>query len=64
MLFTYRLLTAFAAPILSLLLLCRLRKGKEDKARLNERKGVTEAARPEGKLIWIHAASVGEAQSA
>ena len=41
----------------------RLRRGKEDPARLNERKGKTGKKRPAGNLIWLHAASVGETQS-
>lgn len=42
----------------------RLRQGKEDAARLAERMGVASRARPAGTLVWLHAASVGEAQSA
>ena len=38
----------------------RARRGKEDPARLSERKGVPSQPRPEGTLIWIHGASVGE----
>ncbi len=42
----------------------RMKKGKEDAARLQERMGKTGVPRPEGTLVWLHAASVGEAQSA
>jgi 3-deoxy-D-manno-octulosonic-acid transferase len=38
----------------------RLEEGKEDDARIAERRGETSRPRPEGKLIWFHAASVGE----
>lgn len=38
-------------------------RGKEDPARIQERFGYTGATRPDGKLIWIHAASVGEVMS-
>lgn len=38
----------------------RLEEGKEDPARVGERFGQTDKARPEGTLIWFHAASVGE----
>lgn len=38
----------------------RTRRGKEDAARLGERRGVASRPRPEGTLIWIHGASVGE----
>jgi 3-deoxy-D-manno-octulosonic-acid transferase len=38
----------------------RVKHGKEDPARLAERKGVASRARPDGTLVWIHGASVGE----
>ena len=41
----------------------RCRLGKEDPVRLPERMGIPGRIRPEGPLIWFHAASVGEAQS-
>ncbi len=41
----------------------RLAAGKEDKARVAERFGGTTLARPDGPLIWMHAASIGETQS-
>ncbi|MDO6727982.1 3-deoxy-D-manno-octulosonic acid transferase [Cognatishimia sp. 1_MG-2023] len=41
----------------------RLAGGKEDKARVAERFGGTTLARPDGPLIWMHAASIGETQS-
>lgn len=50
--------------LLRSLLKRRCRKGKEDPQRLGERMGQPGHERPEGKLIWIHAASVGESQSA
>jgi 3-deoxy-D-manno-octulosonic-acid transferase len=37
--------------------------GKEDPERLDERMGRTARPRPEGQLVWFHAASVGEAAS-
>ncbi len=64
MLGLYKKLTRRSAPVLHLLLRRRLRLGKEDPKRLGERMGKPSIARPEGRLIWIHAASVGEAQSA
>jgi len=51
-----------AAPALPLWLKRRARKGKEDPARLDERKGIASQPRPDGKLVWLHAASVGESQ--
>ena len=41
----------------------RRAEGKEDAARLGERMGQAGLPRPEGKLVWFHAASVGEAAS-
>lgn len=38
----------------------RLSEGKEDGERLNERRGQSDVPRPDGPLIWFHAASVGE----
>lgn len=47
-------------PVAPLLLNMRERQGKEDKGRRGERLGFAGRRRPDGKLIWIHAASVGE----
>ena len=41
----------------------RQEKGKEDIKRANERVGRPKMKRPEGKLIWLHGASVGESVS-
>jgi 3-deoxy-D-manno-octulosonic-acid transferase len=60
----YRIAASVAAPALRLLLNARLRAGKEDGARLQERFGNATAARPVGPLLWMHAASNGEARSA
>ena len=59
----YRLLSAAAAPLALLLLAHRLRRGKELRARLSERRGQAGIARPQGALIWLHGASVGELAS-
>jgi 3-deoxy-D-manno-octulosonic-acid transferase len=59
----YRTATAAAAPLVRRYLHRRCRRGKEDSERLSERFGIAGAARPPGPLVWIHAASVGEAQS-
>jgi len=56
----YRVLTGLAAPILPLVLSRRARAGKEDPDRRHERLGRPEIQRPEGRLIWLHGASVGE----
>jgi 3-deoxy-D-manno-octulosonic-acid transferase len=60
----YRGLTSIATPVVDILLKRRLARGKEDPDRLPERRGVASRARPPGPLVWLHAASVGEAQSA
>jgi len=59
----YRSLTAAAAPLVRLYLNARCRRGKEDRARLGERFGIASASRPPAPLVWLHAASVGEASS-
>jgi 3-deoxy-D-manno-octulosonic-acid transferase len=55
---------AAAAPLLRRMLKNRVAKGKELPARLQERFGIASLPRPPGRLIWIHAASVGETMSA
>lgn len=53
---------AAIAPLLPLWLRRRAARGKEVPARLAERFGAG-AARPPGRLLWLHAASVGETAS-
>jgi 3-deoxy-D-manno-octulosonic-acid transferase len=57
-----RLAGTLAGPVLPPLLRRRAAQGKELAPRLRERKGFG-AARPQGPLIWLHAASVGESLS-
>jgi 3-deoxy-D-manno-octulosonic-acid transferase len=52
-----------ASPGLRLLLHARVRRGKEIAARLPERRGIDPTPRPAGRLLWLHAASVGETVS-
>ncbi len=59
----YSLLTWAGTPLLWGLLRWRLWRGKEDRTRLFERMGYASVARPQGYLLWFHAASVGEANS-
>lgn len=59
----YRLLTTLAAPLILLYLLVRRARGKEDPIRFAERLGKASLPRPNGPLVWCHAASVGEAMS-
>lgn len=56
----YRTLTGVAAPIFDWILKQRIKKGKEDPKRFGERKGEPTLDRPDGPLIWLHGASVGE----
>ncbi|HMH65795.1 MAG TPA: glycosyltransferase N-terminal domain-containing protein, partial [Rhizomicrobium sp.] len=60
----WRLLTGTASPFARLLLRERAARGKEDWTRLNERLGLPGLARPDGRLVWVHGASVGESLSA
>ncbi len=59
---SYSAATRMVAPALPLWLNIRAKKGKEDPARLNERKGIASQPRASGKVVWLHAASVGESQ--
>lgn len=56
----YRATTAALGPLARPWLDARARAGKEDAARLGERFGDYAQARPAGRLMWFHAASVGE----
>ncbi|GBQ92125.1 glycosyltransferase N-terminal domain-containing protein [Asaia krungthepensis] len=59
----WRVLGVMLMPALRGMMLWRLRRGKERHDRLAERRGRTAIARPEGEILWLHAASVGEANS-
>ena len=59
----YRGATALAAPLIRLVVTRRIRAGKEDPQRYRERFGEPGLARPDGPLVWVHAASVGESLS-
>ena len=56
----YQALTGAASPFASRLLRKRLAMGKEDGDRIYERLGNASLPRPDGVLIWLHGASVGE----
>jgi 3-deoxy-D-manno-octulosonic-acid transferase len=60
----YRKLSAAAVPLAPALIKRRLKQGKEDPARIGERRGVSGGVRPRGPLVWIHGASVGEVLAA
>ena len=59
----YFFVTRYFEFLFFLLLKYRLIKGKEDKKRLLERRGISNLSRPLSYLIWFNAASVGEALS-
>ncbi len=63
MLALYRTATALLGPFARWHLSRRLARGKEDRHRFGERLGRAGRARPEGRLVWVHAASVGESLS-
>src|SRR3954447_16465199 len=60
----YRSISAVAAPLAPALIQRRLKQGKEDPARIGERRGIARDPRPQGPLIWVHGASVGEVLAA
>ena len=60
----YRRLSSVAVPLAPALIKRRLKQGKEDPARVGERRGVSADTRPRGPLVWIHGASVGEVLAA
>src|SRR6202162_5359916 len=56
----YRRLSCAMVPLAPALIKRRLKQGKEDPARVSERRGMSQDIRPHGPLVWIHGASVGE----
>ncbi len=57
------LISAFYPLIIRPYIEKRKKNGKEDVSRFNERIGNPRLPRPEGKLVWLHGASVGESVS-
>src|ERR1700723_4125346 len=60
----YRKLSFAVVPLAPALIKRRLKQGKEDPARIGERRGMSRDIRPHGPLVWIHGASVGEVLAA
>src|SRR3979490_2969846 len=60
----YRKLSFAMVPLAPALIKRRLKLGKEDPARVSERRGMSADVRPAGPLVWIHGASVGEVLAA
>ena len=63
MIIAYQFLGFLLIPIIKFNIYLRIFKYKEDKNRYFERYGISKIIRPKGKLIWIHAASIGEFKS-
>ena len=59
----YYLISMLLIPFTGLYIRRRIKLDKEDPNRFRERYGKASVSREEGKLIWIHAASVGESLS-
>lgn len=64
MIIFYRIISVLLFPVIELWLFYRTYKGKENRERLQERFGKTKYKRPSGDIIWLHAVSIGEANSA
>ena len=64
MIYFYQILSFFLIPLIKFNTWGRIRKGKELKNRYKERFGITnQSVRFSKKIIWIHAASMGEFKS-
>jgi 3-deoxy-D-manno-octulosonic-acid transferase len=59
----YLAASRIAGPVAGLWLARRAARGREDPVRLTERMGWAGAARPQGQLVWLHGASIGEGLS-
>ena len=60
----YRGAWSIASALAPLMLRARAGRGKEDPTRIGEREGRASRARPDGILVWVHGASVGESIAA
>ncbi len=63
MLSLYKAVTTLGGPLIRIYLSRRMARGKEDPARFGERLGQAGLPRPQGQLVWLHGASVGESIS-
>ncbi|MES2861014.1 MAG: 3-deoxy-D-manno-octulosonic acid transferase [Pseudomonadota bacterium] len=62
-LLAYRLATHALEPLAPRLLDARVKQGKDDPVRVDERLGIAGVSRPDGDLVWLHGVSVGETLS-
>lgn len=59
-LLAYRAASTLLEPALRLWLRRRIKRGKEDPRRIEERSGTASRPRPGGDVVWVHGASIGE----
>ncbi len=59
----YKKTMTYGTPLIRGVIRQRIKSGKEDPDRIGERYGRPSLDRPAGSLMWVHVASVGEAQS-
>jgi 3-deoxy-D-manno-octulosonic-acid transferase len=64
MIHIYKYIGIVLIPLIKLNILFRIKQSKEAANRYKERFGIPSRSKPTKKLIWIHAASVGEFKSA
>lgn len=62
-LWIYRTLKAILFPVIFIIVAWRAFRGREDRDNFGERRGIASQPRPEGPLLWVHGASVGEVVS-
>ena len=60
LLLIYKFLSIIFTPVVIIIVLLRVLQGKEISSRIKERFGFSSIKRPNGKLIWINASSIGE----
>ena len=60
LLFIYKILSIIFIPIVIIIVILRVLQGKEINSRIKERFAFSSVKRPQGKLIWINASSIGE----
>ena len=63
MIFIYKIVTILLYPLIPIYLRIRILNNKEDGKRINERYGIASRKKKGNKLIWLHAASIGESLS-